>query len=265
MAGSITLIGAGRMGMAMASGWLEDKNRPSVEIVDPSVGDLVAGWADAGTITLNPAPAPADVLVIAVKPQIFQNASSDIAARVGPATLVVSVMAGIDLAGLEAALGSRNLVRVMPNTPGAIGRGVALLSAADSVAPAALDRVKALLAPLGRVEGPMSETDLVKATAVSGCGPAYVFLLAELMANAGAARGLDPELSARIARATVEGAAALMAGSDQTPEALRQAVTSPGGVTKAALDVLMAPDAVPSLFETAFAAAEQRDKELSGS
>lgn len=109
----------------------------------------------------------------------------------------------------------------------------------------------------------MDEVGLVKTTAVSGCGPAYVFLLAELMAEAGVARGLDPEVSARIARATVEGAAALMAQSDDAPAALRQAVTSPGGVTKAALDVLMASDAAPSLFERAFEAAEKRDAELS--
>ena len=260
---AITLFGAGRMGSAMASGWLGADDPPSLSVIDPQPGALVRGWADAGRAALNPAPSPADGLVVAVKPQVFASVSGEIRAWIGPDTLVLSIMAGVRLDGLARALDTNRLVRAMPNTPGAIGRGVALLSPGPGARPEDIALARALLAPLGHVEGPLEEAGLVRATAVSGCGPAYVFLLAELMAQAGVARGLDPQVSARIARATVEGAAALMAQSEDTPAALREAVTSPGGVTKAALDVLMAADAAPSLFEKAFAAAEARDEALS--
>lgn len=247
----------------MAAGWLASDTPPALSIVDPQPSDDVMVWAADGRAIINPAPVPADTLVVAVKPQVFASVADAVAGHAGPDTLVLSVMAGVRLARLSSALGATRIVRAMPNTPGAIGRGVSLICPGTGASQTDVETVKSLLSPLGTVEGPMDEDTLVKATAVSGCGPAYVFLLAELMANAGAARGLDPRLSARIAKATVEGAAALMAQSDQTPTALRDAVTSPGGVTKAALDVLMRPDATPSLFEEAFAAAEARDNALS--
>lgn len=262
MTRSITLIGAGRMGSAMAKGWVAGGD-VRLSVIDPAPGGAMRDWmADKG-VALNPDPSAVDILVIAVKPQVFPAALPNITPWIGPDTLVLSVMAGVTLDRLRASLGADRVVRAMPNTPGAIGRGVCLVAPGAGVKAGDYETVAELLSPLGLVEGPIDEDALVTATAVSGCGPAYVFLLAELMAEAGAARGLDPTLSARIARATVEGAAALMAGSEDTPAELRQAVTSPGGVTKAALDVLMAEDAAPSLFERAFAAAEARDRELS--
>ncbi|MEO1101000.1 MAG: pyrroline-5-carboxylate reductase [Pseudomonadota bacterium] len=262
MARAITLIGAGRMGSAMARGWVAGGD-VALSIVDPAPGGAVRDWAGEVGAALNPDPAPADVIVIAVKPQVFPAAIPNITPWIGETTLILSVMAGVTLARLEATLGTNRIIRAMPNTPGAIGQGVSVVAPGSGAHEEDYQTAVDLLSPLGLVEGPLDEAGLVKATAVSGCGPAYVFLLAELMAEAGVARGLDPDLSARIARATVEGAAALMAQSEEDPAALRQAVTSPGGVTKAALDVLMADDAAPSMFERAFKAAETRDAELS--
>ncbi len=262
MTRAITLIGAGRMGFAMARGWVAGGD-VALSIVDPAPGGETRDWASSAEVALNPDPAPVDVLVIAVKPQVFPAAIPNITPWIGKDTLTLSVMAGVTLARLGSVLGTDRIIRAMPNTPGAIGQGVSLVAPGSGVRDGDFQTTVDLLSPLGLVEGPLDEESLVTATAVSGCGPAYVFLLAELMAEAGAARGLDPELSSRIARATVEGAAALMAQSEEAPAALRQAVTSPGGVTKAALDVLMAEDAAPSLFKRAFEAAEKRDAELS--
>jgi len=151
----------------------------------------------------------------------------------------------------------------MPNTPGLVGKGVTLLCTQPDAPDALAADMTTLLTPLGAVEGPISEADLPAATAISGCGPAYGFLLAEVMAAAGAAHGLDPELAMRLARKTVEGAGALMEASEADAAILRKNVTAPNGVTQAALEVLMSPSAMPSVFVDAIAAAIARDLELS--
>ena len=259
----ITLIGAGRMGSALAGGWLAAGFSGQVDIVDPSPADVVQGWIAAGKVHHNPAPTPADVLVVAVKPQVFGALAGEIAAWVGPDTRVLSIMAGVSLATLEAKLGTPNVIRAMPNTSGLVGKGVTILCTKPHTPEAQIAEITSLLQPLGQVEGPISETQLPAATAISGCGPAYGFLLAEVMAAAGAAHGLDPDLSMRLARKTVEGAGALMEGSEEDAATLRQNVTSPNGVTQAALEVLMSADAMPSVFERAVAAAIARDIALS--
>ena len=258
----ITLIGAGRMGSALAGGWLKSGRAGEIDIVDPNPAPAVQDWIDAGHVRHDPPAVPADILVIAVKPQVFGDLATEIAQRVGPETQVLSIMAGVPLATLEAKLGTRTVARAMPNTPGLVGKGVTILCTTPGAAAETVDGLRALLAPLGEVEGPISEDLLPAATAVSGCGPAYGFLLAEVMAAAGVAHGLDPELAMRLARKTVEGAGALMEASPEDAATLRRNVTSPNGVTQAALEVLMSPEAMPSVFEAAIGAAIARDQAL---
>ena len=172
-------------------------------------------------------------------------------------------MAGVSTATLEARLGTSNVARAMPNTPGLVSKGVTILCPKPGASDAVISELKALLAPLGDVEGPVSEALLPAATAISGCGPAYAFLLAEIMAAAGEKHGLAPDMAMRLARKTVEGAGALMQDAKEDAATLRKNVTSPNGVTQAALEVLMSPEAMPSLFEEAVAAAIARDIALS--
>ena len=259
----ITLVGAGRMGSALAGGWLKAGHDGHIDIVDPSPAAIVQTWADAKRVDLNPAPKPSDVLVVAVKPQMFGNLADEIATRVGPDTRVLSIMAGVNLETLKTRLGTPNVARAMPNTPGLVGKGVTILCTKPGTSDHAISELKALLEPLGQVEGPIGEDLLPAATAISGCGPAYGFLLAAVMAAAGVAHGLDPDLSMRLARKTVEGAGALMEGSNEDASTLRKNVTSPNGVTQAALEVLMSPEAMPSVFEKAVGAAIARDIALS--
>lgn len=263
MTSHITLIGAGRMGSALAGGWLKSGLVGQIDIVDPSPAPLVRDWIAGGQVRHNPDPAQADILVVAVKPQVFGQLAADIAARIGQDTRVLSIMAGVSIATLEAKLGTANVTRAMPNTPGLVGKGVTILCTKPDASAGLIEDMTALLAPLGAVEGPVSEAQLPAATAISGCGPAYGFLLAEVMAAAGAKHGLDPDLAMRLARKTVEGAGALMEDAEEDAATLRRNVTSPNGVTQAALEVLMSPDAMPSLFENAVAAAIARDIALS--
>lgn len=257
-----TLFGAGRMGSALAGGWIKAGDSNGLDIVAPRPSELVSGWASSGAIALNPEPSPCNTLVIAVKPQVFGSVVDELKLWIGPDTEVLSVMAGVSLATLADRLGTTRVARAMPNTPGLIGKGVTLLCLPSEAAPGMSERLRELLTPLGAVEGPISEEDLPAATALSGCGPAYGFLLAEMMAQAGIAHGLEPDLAARLARKTVEGAGALMEASPETAETLRKNVTSPNGVTQAALEVLMQRDGMPSLFEDAVAAVIRRDLEL---
>jgi pyrroline-5-carboxylate reductase len=263
MTQKMTLIGGGRMGSALVGGWFKAGLGGSISIVDPNVSETLQAWANDGQVKLNPSPSGADVLVLAVKPQVFGDLAPSISEWIGPNTQVLSVMAGVSLATLEAKLETSHIARAMPNTPGLIGKGVTILCVKPNTAAHTIEMLERLLSPLGAVEGPIDETLLPAATAVSGCGPAYGFLLAEVMAAAGAAHGLDPQLAMRLARKTVEGAGALMESSEEDAATLRKNVTSPNGVTQAALEVLMSRDAMPSLFEEAIAAAMARDIALS--
>ena len=183
---------------------------------------------------------------------------------VGAATVVVSIMAGRTLRFLEAALPAAALVRAMPNTPAAIGRGITVAVPNARVAAAQRALVDALLCAVGAVEWVDDETLMDAVTALSGSGPAYVFLLAEAMAQAGAAAGLPPALATTLARATVAGAGELLHRSPLDAATLRQNVTSPGGTTAAALELLMARDGLAPLMTKAIAAATRRSRELAG-
>ena len=258
----ITLIGVGRMGTALATGWLASRSKPQISFVDPAPSALAQAIAEEEKIALNPTPTPVDIVVIAIKPQVFHEAAADIRPWIGPDTLVISIMAGIRLKQLAEALDTENVLRAMPNTPGAIGRGVSVMAAPDTLSKARIKVATRLLKPLGLVEGPVPEAKISTVTAVSGSGPAYVFLLVEALASAGEAEGLSPDMAQMLARETIIGAAALLEDSQDGPEDLRKAVTSKGGTTEAALDILMRGDGIPSLMREAVRAAAARERAL---
>jgi pyrroline-5-carboxylate reductase len=251
------------MGAALARGWIAGGASHRISIVEPTPSAEIAGWAADGKVDLAPAPGPASILVLAVKPQQFAKVAEAVRAHVGPKTLVLSIMAGVRIAQISQRLETSRIIRAMPNTPGAIGQGITVFSAAPGLAPADNKAATALLAPLGEVHGPVDESLMSAVTALSGSGPAYLFLLAETMAEAGESEGLPRALAQKLARRTVEGAAALMASSKDDPESLRRAVTSPGGTTQAALDILMDTGGMPRLMRDALRAAAARDRQLS--
>jgi pyrroline-5-carboxylate reductase len=265
--GAVALVGAGKMGHAMLEGWIGLGIDPSrITVIEPQPAAPVAALTTRG-LRLNPDTATVrpDAVVIAVKPQVAAEVLPRVAALVSASSVVVSIMAGRTLAFLAAAL-PRNaaIIRAMPNTPAAIGRGITVAVPNPQVTPAQRDLAHALLAATGAVEWIDDETLMDAVTAVSGSGPAYVFLLAESLARAGAKEGLPADLAARLARATVAGSGELLHRSPLDAASLRHNVTSPGGTTAAALDVLMAPDGLDRLMERTVAAATRRGRELGG-
>jgi len=260
--GTIALAGAGKMGGAMLTGWLaRGLDAKRVVVIEPAPSPEIAALARQG-VQFNPkAAGPIGTLVVAVKPQSFRDAGAMLKPLVAPSTLVVSIMAGTTIAALEEVCGGA-VVRAMPNTPAAIGRGITVAVAADNVSAAQRTTADALLSATGSVEW-VDDEDLMDAvTAVSGSGPAYIFLLAEELARAGVAAGLPEALATRLARETVAGSGELLHRSDAAAATLRQNVTSPGGTTAAALDVLMGADGLRELMIRAVAAATRRSKEL---
>jgi len=262
--GTIALAGAGKMGGAMLTGWLAgglDAKR--VVVIEPHPSAEISALAAKG-IRLNPAAkdaGTADTLVVAVKPQMFREAGPGMKPFVGPNTLVVSIMAGTTIAALEQVCGGM-VVRAMPNTPAAIGRGITVAVAANNVSAVQRTTADALLRATGSVEWVEDESLMDAVTAVSGSGPAYVFLLAEELARAGVEAGLPAELATKLARETVAGSGELLHRSEQDSATLRQNVTSPGGTTAAALEVLMGKDGMQPLMIRAIAAATKRSKQL---
>jgi pyrroline-5-carboxylate reductase len=259
--GTIVLAGAGKMGGAMLTGWLAgglDAKR--VVVVEPHPSDEIKAMTARG-VRLNPTPAAAETIVVAVKPQTFREAGPMLKPFVGASTLVVSIMAGTKIAALEEVCGGM-AVRAMPNTPAAIGRGITVAVPAKGVSAAQRATADALLRATGSVEWVGDEKLMDAVTAVSGSGPAYVFLLAEELARAGVEAGLPAELAMKLARETVAGSGELLHRSDQPAATLRQNVTSPGGTTQAALEVLMAKDGLQPLMIRAIAAATKRSIEL---
>jgi pyrroline-5-carboxylate reductase len=262
---SIVLVGAGKMGGAMLEGWLGLGLDPNtLAVIEPQPSPEVAALAARG-VRLNPAgSAAADAIVLAVKPQVAPEIMPTVAPRVGVATVVVSIMAGRTLGFLAQHLPQAALVRAMPNTPAAIGRGITVAVPNARVSSGQRTLVHRLLSATGVVEWIADEGLMDAVTAVSGSGPAYLFLLAEALAQAGTAAGLPAELSAKLARATVAGSGELLHRSPLDPAILRQNVTSPGGTTAAALDVLLGPDGLARLMNRAVAAATRRSRELAG-
>ena len=262
--GTIVLAGAGKMGGAMLSGWLAQGLEPSrAAVIEPHPSDDIrAHLAKGARLNLSPQQTgSAAAFVVALKPQAFREAGPSLRPYIDATTLVVSIMAGMTMASLKEVLGG-HVVRAMPNTPAAIGRGITVAVAAKDVSPAQRDTADGLLRATGSVEWVDDEKLMDAVTAVSGSGPAYVFLLAEELARAGVAAGLPEQLATRLARETVAGSGELLHRSDLAAATLRQNVTSPGGTTAAALEVLMGKDGLQSLLTRAVAAATQRSKEL---
>ena len=264
---SLTLVGAGKMGGAMLAGWLAGGLDPArTTILDPQPSPEMRAFCAERGLALNPdSPPVAEALVLAMKPQGLEAAAPALRSLVGSETLVVSILAGKTIANLSDRLpGARAIVRAMPNLPASIGRGATGAVASAGVSPRQRAQGHALLASVGHVEWLDDEGLIDALTAVSGSGPAYVFLLAEVMAQAGIAAGLPPEMAARLARSTVSGAGALLEADPRAAGQLRQDVTSPGGTTAEALTVLMRDGGLPDLMREAVDAARRRAGALSG-
>jgi pyrroline-5-carboxylate reductase len=261
---TVVLAGAGKMGGAMLSGWLaQGLDAHRVVVIEPYPSDEIRAQLAKG-VRLNPALSDIGAvaaLVVAVKPQMFREAGPPLRSFAESSTLVVSIMAGITIAALSEVCGG-SVVRAMPNTPAAIGRGITVAVAAGNVSAAQRAVADALLRAIGAVEWTGDETLMDAVTAVSGSGPAYVFLLAEELARAGVEAGLPAELATKLARETVAGSGELLHRSELDAAMLRQNVTSPGGTTAAALEVLMGPDGMQPLLTRAVAAAAKRSREL---
>ena len=255
----ILLLGAGRMGGALIDGW---RDAGAFSAADLIVRDPNVDITKLGNASVNPpleALAAAKTVLLAVKPQIWREAVKDVVPHLAPDAIIVSIAAGIRAADIAEAFGGRRVARVMPTTAVAIGRGAASIFAEDAAARAA---AHALFAPVATVVDLPTEDLLHAATAVSGSAPAYLYAFIEALEAAGAGQGLDPGASARLARATIVGAAALLGQGGEEPAELRRQVTSPGGTTAAALDVLMGEGGFGDLLPRALEAAVKRSVEL---
>lgn len=265
--GRLLLVGAGKMGSALLEGWLRlGLDARTVAVLEPMPSPAIGELAGRG-LSLNPdlrALGAVDVIVLAVKPQIAAAAIAPLAALVRAHTLVVSIMAGRTLQFLSAAInGAGALVRAMPNTPAAIGRGITVAVPLRTDA-AQREIAQRLLSATGAVEWIDDEALMDAVTAVSGSGPAYVFLLAEVLAQAGAAVGLPAALAEKLVRETVAGSGELLHRSPLDAARLRENVTSPGGTTAAALEVLMGKNGLAALMRNAVTAATARSRQLAG-
>lgn len=261
----ILLVGFGNMGRALAEGWLERGTRADVAVLDPSI-EARARARELGFETPERAvPGAADVIVLAVKPHQLEEAVPSVREALAAEGVMLSIAAGRTLAQIAALAGDGvAIVRAMPNTPAAIGRGMIVLCASAAVSQAHQGVCEELMSAVGSVEWVEDETLMDAVTAVSGSGPAYVFLLIECLAAAGRRAGLPAELAARLATVTVAGAGEYAARADEDAAELRRRVTSPNGTTEAALERLMSGDALAGLIDEAVAAATRRSRELSG-
>jgi len=266
--GPLLLAGAGKMGGAILSGLLARGLKPERIIVqDPAPSAEMAALLATRGIQCVPSidtlPEPPSVILLAVKPQVMDEALAPLAKHAGPETLVLTIAAGRSLKSIEAHLPERAcVVRAMPNTPAAIGRGITVAVPNPHVSRKQRKLAHELLSSLGKVLWVEDEALLDPVTAVSGSGPAYVFLLVECLAEAGQAAGLDAELAEQLARATLIGSAALLDQTDQHVSKLRKHVTSPGGTTAAALSILNGPEGLRPLLKAAVAEATKRGREL---
>lgn len=264
-AGSVVLVGAGKMGMAMAIGWIK-AGLPgrNLFLVDPAPHESVVAFANESGASLGntlPAESPR-VVVLAVKPQVMGEVLASVKPIVDAQTLVLSIAAGVSIAKFSAALGTDKVVRTMPNTPAQLGKGISGAVAAQAVTGDDKKLAQALLEAAGQVVWLDDERLIDSVTAVSGSGPAYAFYLVEALAGAGEKQGLSSEQAMLLARQTIIGAAALLEADASPASQLRKNVTSPGGTTQAALDVLMAEDGLSVLMDRAVAAARMRSEEL---
>ena len=263
--GEVLLVGAGRMGGALLKGWLAGGRFSAIRVIEPNPSSELRDLAASKRIVLEQhftaAPKLA-AIVLAMKPQVIK-AEPGLLPELGQAgALVVSIAAGIGTGLLGSLLGASRIARAMPNTPGAIGKGITALYGGPSLSTADRDLAEHLMSGLGDTLWVADESLMDVVTAVSGSGPAYLFLMAEVLAAAGRAQGLDPASADRLARATVSGAGALLAADPRAASELRKEVTSPGGTTEAALKVLVGEGGLDALMAKAVDAATRRGREL---
>lgn len=257
----LVLLGCGKMGSAMLEGWLK-QGLPSeaVWVIDPNPSE----WLQETGVRINAdLPENPAIVLIAVKPQMMGEALPKIAALAGGKTLFISVAAGTTIAAFEKILGQGPIIRAMPNTPAAVGRGITAIIGNDRAQADHLDIAEELLAAVGQVVRLESEDQMDAVTGVSGSGPAYLFHMIECLARAGTGQGLPPEMAMQLAKATVAGAGALAEAAEEDPAQLRRNVTSPNGTTQAGLEVLMdEKSGLPPLMEATVAAAADRSRAL---
>lgn len=263
--GPVVLVGAGKMGLALARGWIAGGlPADQLVLVDPAPSEATTAFAkDTGCRLQSQAGGVlTHVIVLAVKPQVMRQVLADLQPSVGRHTLVVSIAAGISIASIGEGLGTGRVIRTMPNTPAQIGKGITGAVAGPGLLADDVETAEALLGAAGKIVWFTEEAMLDAVTAVSGSGPAYVFNLVEALAAAGERQGLSPDDAMLLARETVIGAAALMAADPLPVATLRQNVTSPKGTTAAALEVLMGIDGLDALMDRAVMAARKRSEEL---
>ncbi|WBH16994.1 pyrroline-5-carboxylate reductase [Sphingomonas radiodurans] len=254
---SLWLVGCGNMGGAMLRGWIAaGMAAEAVTVIDPGAPVVPSG---VRVLDTPPGEAAPEVLVLAVKPQLLDAVAPSLAA-VRPA-LLLSILAGVEEETLATRIPAESVVRAMPNLPVAIGKGVTALHAATAT-PAARTTAEALVTPLGAVEWISGEALFDAVTALSGCGPGFVFRFIDALAQAGAALGLPADQAARLALATVEGSAAMAAGAGEEPAVLADRVASPGGSTREGLNVLDRDGALNALLAATLAASRDRNAEL---
>lgn len=265
--GTLVLAGCGKMGGAMLEGWLKAGANPKkIIVIDPDPPIEVMDVLVQHRIQLNPdlsTVTDAEVIVVAVKPQVMEDVLPNLVVLKSSKPLILSVAAGKTIATFAKHFGTdAAIIRTIPNTPAAIGRGITAMSANANVSETQMNLANTLLSSTGEVVTVENESMIDLVTAVSGSGPAYVFYLTECLANAGEKIGLPADLAMQLARATVAGSGELMRQTGIDPATLRQNVTSPNGTTYAALQVLMADSGMKPLFEKAIKAAADRSKEL---
>ena len=262
---SILLVGAGRMGGALLKGWLAEGLSP--EVVEPNPLAELQKLARARAIILHTnvtdaSPRPR-ACVVAIKPQVLRTEATQLRGIAGSGALMISIAAGTSIRTMRKAWGrGARIVRTMPNIPGSIGHGISALYAPSNVTVADRKLAESLLVPLGETLWVKRESQIDSVTAVSGSGPAYVFLLAEALEKAALAEGLSANAAKRLARATVAGAGAILDADRREPSELRRDVTSPAGTTAAALSILMAENGLEFLMARAVRAARKRAQEL---
>ncbi len=266
----IGLAGCGKMGSAMLRAWISAKIVSQIHTLDPN--GLPADLLTESKITHHTndhsfleAANPFDMLVLAIKPQTLGSFCLSIRDHLNSKLCILSIAAGQTIGGYQARFGSiQPIIRAMPNLPASIGKGMTVACASETVLPERLQCAHDLLSSFGLVEWTSDESKMDAVTAVSGSGPAYVFLLIEALIEAGVKAGLDKEFAQTLARQTVIGSAALVEATPRlTPTQLRDDVTSPKGTTAAALAILMKDGKFQELFDKAIAAATTRSKELS--
>tara|TARA_Y100001970_G_scaffold294331_1_gene450757 strand:+ start:59797 stop:60621 length:825 start_codon:yes stop_codon:yes gene_type:complete len=266
---SLLLVGGGKMGGALLNGWLSNGLQPENVVLVDKNSEILSSFSDIGISTvLSPLKIDpdfsADIIFFAVKPDLVVEVSNSYKKFISNGALLISVAAGVKISALEVHSGSVPIIRAMPNTPSSIGRGITAVCANNKVISLQKEICEELFRAVGDVIWISEESHMDAVTAVSGSGPAYLFLMIECLSEAGISIGLDPDISYKLALETIAGSSELARNDSEPPNILRENVTSPGGTTEAALDILMSENGLKYLLDKAVKAAYQRSKDLAG-